>query len=361
MMSATVSGVAARMVTTSRLTTRILTAGTDDGTPVLFLHGNMSSATWWEEAMVTLPQGYRAIAPDQRGFGDAELAAKIDATRGMHDLTDDAWALLDALSIERVHVVGNSLGGSVVWSMLADRPERLLSVTLVAPGSPYGVGGTKGIDGTPCAPDCAGSGAGLISRSFIRKLEAGDRNADGPFMPRSVLRSNVFRPPFIPAREEELLSAMLAVHIGAEDLPGDVERSPNWPLFAPGRWGATNALSPKYTPDPARILRAGYKPRILWIRGEDDIAVADAGVSDAGSLGKLGLIAGWPGDEAFPPQPAIAQTRGFLDRYAAAGGSFEEHCLPECAHVPFIEKLAEANALLHVHLMAADRGGHPNA
>jgi pimeloyl-ACP methyl ester carboxylesterase len=358
MMRATVHGVEARMVTTSRLTTRILTTGADGGTPVLFLHGNMSSATWWEDAMVTLPQGYRAIAPDQRGFGDADPTAKIDATRGMQDLADDVWALLNTLGLERAHVIGNSLGGSVVWSMLADHPHRLLSATLVAPGSPYGVGGTKGIEGTACSPDFAGSGAGLISRSFLRKLEAGERNAADPFDPRAVLRSNVFRPPFVPAREEDLLSAMLAVHLGPQDLPGDTVRSANWPYFGPGSWGATNALSPRYAIDPARILRATPKPPILWIRGADDLAVADAGVSDAGSLGKLGVIPGWPGDEAFPPSPAIAQTRGFLGRYLAAGGWYEEHCLPGCAHVPFIEKLPVANALLHVHLRSADRGGH---
>ncbi|MEJ5224325.1 MAG: alpha/beta fold hydrolase, partial [Anaerolineales bacterium] len=117
----------------------------------------VSSATWWEETMLALPAGYRGIAPDQRGFGDADPAKKIDATRGMGDLADDAVALLDALGIHQAHIVGNSLGGMVVWRMMADYPERFLTVTLVATGSPYGFGGTKDVDGTPCWPDFAGS------------------------------------------------------------------------------------------------------------------------------------------------------------------------------------------------------------
>ena len=66
--------------------------------------------------MVALPTGYRGIAPDQRGFGEAELEKKIDATNGMGDLADDAVALLDYLSIDMAHIVGNSLGGMIVDS-----------------------------------------------------------------------------------------------------------------------------------------------------------------------------------------------------------------------------------------------------
>ncbi|MCB0203103.1 MAG: alpha/beta hydrolase, partial [Anaerolineae bacterium] len=69
----TLAGITPRTITTDRITTRVLFSGPDDGTPVLFLHGNSSSATWWEETMLALPASCRGIAPDQRGFGDAEL------------------------------------------------------------------------------------------------------------------------------------------------------------------------------------------------------------------------------------------------------------------------------------------------
>ena len=79
----TIEGITARTVMTERLATRVLFSGPDDGIPVLFLHGNLSSATWWEETMVALPPAYRGIAPDQRGYGEADPAAKVHAVHGM--------------------------------------------------------------------------------------------------------------------------------------------------------------------------------------------------------------------------------------------------------------------------------------
>ena len=49
---ATLPGIHAKVVTTSRLTTRILFSGLDGGIPVLFIQGNFCSATWWEESML---------------------------------------------------------------------------------------------------------------------------------------------------------------------------------------------------------------------------------------------------------------------------------------------------------------------
>ncbi len=49
--------IEARTVDTPRLTTRVLFSGPEDGIPVLFLHGNLSSATWWEMTMLALPDG----------------------------------------------------------------------------------------------------------------------------------------------------------------------------------------------------------------------------------------------------------------------------------------------------------------
>ena len=84
-------GVTARTVTTDRLATRVLFTGPDDGIPVLLVHGNFSNATWWEETMIALPPTYRGIAPDQRGYGGADPAAKIDATRGMRISSTTGW------------------------------------------------------------------------------------------------------------------------------------------------------------------------------------------------------------------------------------------------------------------------------
>ena len=151
------AGIKAEKITTNRLTTRVLFSGPADGVPVLFLHGNASSATYWEETMLALPDGYRGIAPDQRGYGDADRRKRINATRGLKDLADDAITLLDTLGIRWAHFVGHSMGGGVIWQIMMDYPNRILTVTQAAPGSPYGFGGTKDIDGTICWPDGAGS------------------------------------------------------------------------------------------------------------------------------------------------------------------------------------------------------------
>ena len=68
---------------------------------------------------------------------------------------------------------------------------------------------------------------------------------------------------------------------------------------------------------------------MLWIRGDADQIVSDTSVFDLAFLGSVGAVPGWPGDEAFPPQPMVTQTRSVLDRYAATGGAYREVVLPD--------------------------------
>lgn len=348
----TLPGITAKSITSSRLTTRVLFAGADDGTPVLFLHGNTSSATWWEEVLISLPPGFQGIAPDQRGFGEADPAALIDATRGTGDFADDTFALLDMLGIERVHLVGNSMGGSVIWRMLCDQPQRILSAVQVDPGSPYGFGGTKSADGQPCYPDFAGSGGGLANPELIRRLKEGDLSLESQFSPRAVLRTLIVKAPFIPRREDELVMSMCSMHIGAGQNPGDAVRSTNWPFVAPGVHGAANALSPKYTGDVACLYRIQPKPPILWLRGANDLLVSDQAASDPATVGMMGLLPGWPGLEIYPPQPMLAQTRAVLEKYQTSGGSYREVIIPDAGHAPYLDRLEEFNCHLHAHLQA---------
>ena len=351
MSTAVLDGVTARTITTDRLTSRVLFTGSDDGIPVLFIHGNFSSATWWEETMLQLPPRYRGIAPDQRGYDGADPDARIDATRGMGDFVDDALALMDYLGHDRFHLVGNSLGGLVVWWMMADAPERLVSATLAGPGAPFGFGGTRDAAGTPTTPDYAGSGGGLINPVLIQSLLDDDRDSISDFSPRGIMRRLVWSGGEIPEREDAFIDAMFRVHIGDQQLPGDKEESPHWPFVRPGKWGATNAMSPKYVGDLVkRILAAQPRSHVLWVYGADDLAVSNTAASDPGTWGPTGRLPGFPGSEAYPPQPMMDQISKMLDDYVAVGGSYEEVAIPESGHVPFITHPEEFNRVFHAHL-----------
>ena len=157
-----------------------------------------------------------------------------------------------------------------------------------------------------------------------------------------------WKPPFRPAREEALLSSMLAIHIGPDHYPGDLTPSDNWPNVGPGVWGPNNALAPKYTGDlVTRFVDAPYKPPVLWIRGADDAIVSDTSLFDIGFLGQLGAVPGWPGQATYPPQPMISQTRFVLELYAANGGSFNELVFKDCGHSPYLEQPEAFNAAFH--------------
>ena len=62
-------GVRACDVRTPRLRQHVLLSGEGDGPVVVFVHGNLSTARFFEETLAAVPPGYRGIAPDLRGFG----------------------------------------------------------------------------------------------------------------------------------------------------------------------------------------------------------------------------------------------------------------------------------------------------
>jgi pimeloyl-ACP methyl ester carboxylesterase len=170
------------------------------------------------------------------------------------------------------------------------------------------------------------------------------------FSPRAALRALVWKPPLVPDREDAYVASLLQVHIGDDAYPGDKVASPNWPFVAPGELGPNNALSPKYAIDVAEIIGADPKPPVLWVRGADDLAVSNSAASDPGTWGPMGLVPGYPGAEAYPPQPMLDQTRAVLDEYTNAGGSYEEVVIDDCGHVPYIEKPEEFNRVFHARI-----------
>lgn len=342
----TLDGITSHIVNTPRLAIHALSSGAADGIPVLFIHGNVSSATFWEETMLTLPAEYRGVAPDMRGYGDTE-AKPIDATLGLDDMVEDIHALVQALGLSKLHIVGHSMGGGIVMKYAIAHPAALLSITLVDTLSPYGYGGSKGEDGAMTYEDGAPSG---VNPEFVQLLAAGEAGLDNPMSPRNVFRQFYVKPPFVPAREDALIASMLTTKIGDDWYPGTAVPSPNWPGAAPGDRGVLPAFNRKYF--NANALHAiDPKPPILWIRGDSDLIVGDMAMFDLAALGAIGAVPGYPGAEECPPQPMLAQTRAVLEQYAANSGHYEEVVIADAGHSPFLEKPAEFNAAFHKVLL----------
>jgi pimeloyl-ACP methyl ester carboxylesterase len=349
-------GVTSRTVEMPRLATHLLESGPESGVPVVFVHGNVSSSLFFDETLAALPDRYRGLAPDLRGFGGSGTKP-LDATRGMRDFSDDLQALVETLDLGRVHLVGWSAGGTAAMQYAIDRPEGVASLTMIDPMSPYGFGGTKDAKGTPCWRDYAGSGGGTANPEFVRRLREGDRSDEDPNSPRNVMNSFYFKPPFRapPEREEAYLSSMLSTKVGDDNYPGDATDSENWPNVAPGTRGMNNAISPRYC-DLSAFVRIEPGPDVLWVRGSDDAIVSDTSLLDFGFLGRLDVIPGWPGDDVYPPQPMVAQIRAVLDGYAASGGAYREEVIPDCGHTPHVERPEEFRRLLFGFLEAQTGG-----
>ena len=99
---------------------------------VLLLHGKNFSGAYWERTLRALVDaGYRAIAPDQIGFGKSSKPTTV--TYSFHEMTRHTRALLDHLHVERAVVVGHSMGGMVATRFALSAPERTTGLVLVNP------------------------------------------------------------------------------------------------------------------------------------------------------------------------------------------------------------------------------------
>ena len=223
-----------------------------------------------------------------------------------------------------------------------ERP--VASLTFIDPVGPYGYGATK-LDGSPHYDDFAGSGGGGGNPDFAARIAAGDTSAEGDLAPRNVMNSSYWRVGHRepPEREDMLVAEILKSVTGDDGYPGDVAPSEHWPGVAPGTRGILNALSPKYC-NWAGIVELSPKPPILWVHGAQDIVVADGSPWELGTLGSLGVVPGWPGAEAFPPQPMVAQIRAVLSAYAERGGRVETEWFEESGHFPPLDSPERFNA-----------------
>jgi pimeloyl-ACP methyl ester carboxylesterase len=135
------------------------------GPPILLIHGFAGDAGFWRASGMVdaLRPHHRVIAFDLRGFGSSDKPH--DPRQYGGELAEDAVRLLDHLKIRKAHVVGYSMGASVVSALLIVHPDRLLTATL-------GGGGPLDPSSAPFFENLAesidkGQGVGPLLETFV--------------------------------------------------------------------------------------------------------------------------------------------------------------------------------------------------
>lgn len=133
-----------QMVQTGAVSTNYHDLGTGD--PVLMIHGSgpgVSAWANWRLPIGALSAGFRCLAPDMAGFGYSTVPAGYAFTRAAW--LDQLQAFLDAMQVERCHVIGNSFGGSMALALAIAAPERVDKLVLMGSvGVPFTL--TPGLD-----------------------------------------------------------------------------------------------------------------------------------------------------------------------------------------------------------------------
>jgi pimeloyl-ACP methyl ester carboxylesterase len=118
--------------------------GPHGGRPVLLLHGfPQTSWAWRDELWALAAEGYRAVAPDQRGYcgGARPVEAAAYATGR---LVDDVLALADSMEMDTFDLVGHDWGGMLAWLAASQRPDRVRSLSVVSTPHPLALARSNG-------------------------------------------------------------------------------------------------------------------------------------------------------------------------------------------------------------------------
>jgi len=112
-------------------TLRLAIRESGSGEPVIFLHGFPELSYSWRHQLAPIAgNGFWAIAPDLRGCGDSDRPEDVGAY-GIGALIGDVIGLLDALGLERAHLVGHDWGGGIAWATTALHPDRVSSLAIL--------------------------------------------------------------------------------------------------------------------------------------------------------------------------------------------------------------------------------------
>ncbi len=107
-------------------------AGPEDGQLVLLLHGFPETSYEWRRQLPALAKaGYRAVAPDQRGYSPGARPETVDDYNVLN-LATDVVGMADALGAKRFHVVGHDWGAGVAWVVAKAAADRVITVNTLS-------------------------------------------------------------------------------------------------------------------------------------------------------------------------------------------------------------------------------------
>ena len=134
-----------------------------NGFPLLFIHAGIADSRMWEPQAQAFANDSDMIRPDLRGFGDSELPPEPYSMRA------DLVGLLDHIGVDRAHVVGCSMGGTVAIDLALEHPARVARLVLVGSG-------------------VSGSNLGQADSALFADVEAADKAGDMDAVNRAEVR-----------------------------------------------------------------------------------------------------------------------------------------------------------------------------
>ena len=275
---------------------------------MLLIMGFGAQLTLWPDELVEAlaAQGFRVIRYDNRDVG---LSQKFDGVKApglvkmtllskigftpkvpytLADMADDGVGLLDALGIERAHIVGASMGGMIAQHVAARHPDRCLSLTTV-----FSTTGNPKLP--PARPEAMKA---LITRP--------DSTEEGMLVEHGMMLARTIGSPGYPAPEDRLRERTLA----------SVRRS-----FYPE--GPTRHLSAIVADGDRRAMLRDIAVPTLVLHGEDDPLVpCEGGRDTAASIpgARLKTIPGWGHDL---PLELVDELAGAIGEHARQSGGGE--------------------------------------
>jgi pimeloyl-ACP methyl ester carboxylesterase len=313
-----------RFIETNGIRMHVAEAG--EGPLVVLCHGFPESWYSWRHQLVALAQaGYRAVAPDARGYGQTDRPDAIEQYTLLH-LVGDMVGLLDALGAQRAVIAGHDWGAPVAWHAALLRPDRFRAVIgLSVPFRPRGSARPTTL--MPQTQDA------MFYQLYFQ--EPGVAEAELERDPRATIRRLLFSGSGDAPRRAERA-------VGAGDV-GMVERARGLlsrtvdPATLPA-W-LTEADVDFYT---GEFARTGFRGGLNWYRNIDR---------------NWELLAGWTGAKVTVPALYVAGDRDLvlafrgMDRLLPALKQFVPYLrqtiiLPGCGHWTQQERPNEVNAAM---------------